>query len=436
MLTYTLRILKQSLGLAALVLFIILINVSSVFAQSEDALVKAVNARLIPLRTVLPDTGFADMMALKPFIKDKQVFALGEATHGTSEFFSFKHRMLQFLVKEMGVRTFVIEGDFAGAQIMNDYVLHGKGDANKGLMGIGFGVWMTQEVVDMANWMKAYNATQTPDNKVTFWGCDMQWGATAMQALKAHLLPGNQFSPAMEEGLKVLNKYLIEISRSDKKILNTAIAELERISFNDVDTAIYKHYITAIKQTAELLDSKSKIFPTRSSDVRDRYMAENCRWIYNYTGHKKMMIWAHNEHIVRAPGSYSYVRMGMHLSKVWKDDYYAMGFELFSGKMNSFDVRAGKAVTVTLPSAQPGFSSSIFAAANAPNFIIDLKMALNNPILNTYFHSKTGYYFIGAGYIPQKEPNVSTRVLANSYDAIIFIKETTPAKEIVTSRAN
>lgn len=50
------------------------------------------------------------MQPLKPVLAGKRVVALGEATHGTHEFFAMKHRMLAFLVQEMGFEHFVNEG--------------------------------------------------------------------------------------------------------------------------------------------------------------------------------------------------------------------------------------------------------------------------------------------------------------------------------------
>ena len=56
----------------------------------------------IPFNTTEPGSGFDDLMPLKEIIGDARIVALGEATHGTREFFQMKHRMLEFLVKEMG----------------------------------------------------------------------------------------------------------------------------------------------------------------------------------------------------------------------------------------------------------------------------------------------------------------------------------------------
>ncbi len=99
----------KHLSIASLFLFF----AHSSFAQAD--LTIALNQQLILLKTLEPGDGFGDLEKLKVILKDKPIIGIGEATHGTHEFFLFKHRMLQFLVKEMGVKTFVIEDDFANA---------------------------------------------------------------------------------------------------------------------------------------------------------------------------------------------------------------------------------------------------------------------------------------------------------------------------------
>ena len=66
----------------------------------------------IPLRTVEACNGFADMAPLRKLIGNARLVALGEATHGTREFFQLQHRMLEVLVSEMGFTIFAIEAHF------------------------------------------------------------------------------------------------------------------------------------------------------------------------------------------------------------------------------------------------------------------------------------------------------------------------------------
>ena len=82
----------------------------------------------IPFDTTDPNSDFEDLMPLKPLIGDARIVALGEATHGTHEFFEMKHRMLRFLVEEMGFNIFAMEASWAETNLINDYVRTGQGD--------------------------------------------------------------------------------------------------------------------------------------------------------------------------------------------------------------------------------------------------------------------------------------------------------------------
>ena len=87
-----------------------------------------IKTNAVSLKTVEAGHGFDDMAPLKAMVGDARIVALGEATHGSREFFQLKHRMLEFLVKEKGFTIFSINANMPEAYRLNDYVLEGKGD--------------------------------------------------------------------------------------------------------------------------------------------------------------------------------------------------------------------------------------------------------------------------------------------------------------------
>lgn len=141
-----------------------------------------------PLSTVEAGHGFDDMQPLKAMVGDARVVALGEGTHGTREYFQAKHRLLEFLATEMGFRLFSIEANMPEAYALNDYVQGAPGDVEKLIGGMYFWTWNTEEVRDMVEWMRAFNARRPADTPpLQFTGFDMQTRTVSLQILKDFL---------------------------------------------------------------------------------------------------------------------------------------------------------------------------------------------------------------------------------------------------------
>ena len=141
-------------------------------AQQKSPVTEWIAGHAIPLSTVEARHGFDDLQPLKKVVGDARIVALGEATHGSREFFQLKHRMLEFLATEMGFTIFSIEANMPEAYRLNDYVVRGEGDPAKLLKGMYFWTWDTEEVLDMIRWMREFN--QSGKGHVEFTGFDMQ----------------------------------------------------------------------------------------------------------------------------------------------------------------------------------------------------------------------------------------------------------------------
>ncbi len=130
-----------------------------------------------PFRTCEPDSGDADLAFLRDVVGDARVVALGEGTHGTHEFFQMKRRVVEYLASHMGFTLFAIEANMPEAYRVNDYVLTGRGDPKALLQGMYFWTWNTQEVLDLIEWMRAFN--RSGRGRIQFLGFDMQTPDTA-----------------------------------------------------------------------------------------------------------------------------------------------------------------------------------------------------------------------------------------------------------------
>ena len=163
--------------IAVLVLALACGVVAAVSATQDQSPSEWVKARAIPLKTVVAGNGFDDLRPLARVIGNARIVSLGEATHGSREFFQLKHRMLEFLATEMGFTIFSIEANMPESYRLNDYVLNGTGDPASLLKGIYFWTWDTEEVLAMIRWMREFNASRR--GRVQFTGFDMQTPAVA-----------------------------------------------------------------------------------------------------------------------------------------------------------------------------------------------------------------------------------------------------------------
>lgn len=140
--------------------------------RPEQPVIDWMAANAVRLKTPEAGNGFEDMKPLKKIIGNARIVSLGEATHGTREFFQLKHRMMEFLASEIGFTIFSIEANMPEAYRLNDYVLNGVGDPAQLLKGMYFWTWDTQEVLEMIKWMREFN--KSGKGRVQFTGFDMQ----------------------------------------------------------------------------------------------------------------------------------------------------------------------------------------------------------------------------------------------------------------------
>src|SRR5262249_5029871 len=152
------------------------------YTHPNAAVINWLKANALPLASAEPGTSFEDLEPLRPLIGDARIVSLGEATHGTREFFQLKHRMIEYCVSQLGFTMIGFEAEHGATLAVNDYVLDGKGNAFDVVGGMGFWTWDTEEVVTLVEWVRGWNLAN--ERKVKFYGFDMQ----ASPASGMHLL--------------------------------------------------------------------------------------------------------------------------------------------------------------------------------------------------------------------------------------------------------
>jgi erythromycin esterase len=411
-------------------------------SDRQQNLLSWVRQHAVPLKTVEAGCGFGDLQPLKPVIGSARIVALGEATHGTREFFQLKHRLLEFLVTEMDFTTFAMEANWPESLAANDYVLHGRGDPAKFLAGLHCWPWDTEEVLDLMLWMRQYNLASTHETKVTFSGFDAQFTALAATTIKGYLAQVDaafaaEIAPRMMPFEKECRNYST-LSEADE-IHSTARDLAERLrteerSYVARSTAqewrLACQHVRTLCQVSEQRragdDEKSRYM------IRDRAMAENVGWILENEGPRcKMVVWAHNGHVARDPTGIfggEIVSMGMHLARRFDPDLVVVGFAFGEGAFQAVVKEEGNRRPIRAVAIGPAPDETldaVLARTGIPVFMVDLRHADED--VARYLQEPQITREIGAFFTDPE--NMCKKVVPMArYDVLAFIASTTSTR--------
>ena len=417
-------------------------------SPAPDEVVAWVKGAALPLRTTEAGKGLDDMEPLRAIVGSARVVGLGEATHGTRDFFQMKHRMLELLVEKMGYRAFGIEASFADCLPLSEYVRTGKGDPAAALANQGFWTWDTEEVLAMVRWMRAWNEDPSHKEKLSFWGYDMQSPAGSVHALLAYfgkVLPdfAREIGPELE---LVDDSFSAQHVDSRPPAERAAVASVaKKIAAKlDAERAAYVKKTSArdfalARIHARVLADFTLLASSGDSSIRDRSMADVAAALLEVEELRgpgaKMVLWAHNGHISEHDNGGA-PSMGAHLARRFGAGYVTFGFSFDEGSFQAID--AGKdhrgLVPFTVPSAPPGSLDHTLARAQIPLFALDLRAAPPGPVLawlsRAGFSRSIGALFDGA--VPDYE--LYAFVPNRHFDALFFVQKTTAARANETGK--
>jgi erythromycin esterase len=334
-----------------------------------------------------------DLSFLRDAVGSARIVALGEATHGTHEFYTLKHRIFRFLVEEMGFRTIAFEMGAAEACIVNQYVRSGEGarSAEEALRVFQMFLASTQEMVDLVEWMCEYNESAAEEEKLSFSGFDMQSPFVALQYVVDYLgRAAPQGAPGLAEQLACLlgfiyrhNEYKaaalapsngrpVEWTPCGRKLQSVVDWMLEHRSDLVAATSQY-----ALEQALYCLGvaQQGEQFMTRYSlsDAiyrRDHDMADNVDALLRLGGDaSKMVVWAHNSHVMGVGGFH----LGSLLRERHGDDLVIAGFTLYEGTSYCQGARNEDPVTLPAPHIAEDYYEGAFHSTDLAAFGLDLR---------------------------------------------------------------
>ena len=435
-------------------------------SSQSDAVSEWLRGSAIQLKVLEAGNGFDDLLRLKPILKDVRVVGLGEGTRGTREFFQPKHRLLEFLVKEMGFTLLVMEGGYASSLPINDYVLSGTGDLSRILATYGAWPWDTKEVRDMIEWMRDFNKTAPEKRKVRFLGYDPdsdKYGGEVVTSYLRRVAPGKVafaesatrpvlFEPVRDLDLAVLLPNNGRPQRSDREkamirrrldelsrylasrraefIKRTSVAEFEKVM----------HCVRTIAQYDEVF-SRPWVNPsdpiTSGIAVRDIQTAENVkRLLDSQEPGTRMVLWAHNRNIATGPILPAVPSLGSYLRRAFGQAYYAVGFGFDHGSfqarnLDQDDPEFGAVLSFEISSAPQDSIEWFLSRPKLRNYFVDLRPGPKGGTVMEWLNSpREMRHLLGAGYSVKWPPSVYTRriVPGEYYDGLVFVEKTTRAQ--------
>ena len=400
-----------------------------------------IRARAIPLASVTAGTGFADLEPLRGIIGDARIVSLGEATHGTREFFQLKHRLLEFCVCELGFTVFGIEASFPESLAVNDYVLHGRGNPADALASMRFWTWDTQEVLALIEWMRAWNGTH--DRKVKFYGFDMQFPAVATLELIDYL---RRVAPDLAAACEApLAPLAADFTAERFGRLSAATREAALASIEGVLAAFARERAAWIIATSDLAWQLARMHAIAleqgarghgdvpSYEGRDVSMVENVRSLLEIEGPAaRAVLWAHNGHVARESEYFTndntpIPNMGSRLHQFFGRDHVIVGFAFNQGAFQAIASKGGL-VNHSVPPAPEGSLDATLAKAahrrpGMPAFLLDLKTAPAVGPVSDWLASKPSTRWIGATYSAERADDlVHNGDPRREFDLLAFVE--------------
>jgi erythromycin esterase len=403
-----------------------------------NAILDWTRASAIPLDTVEAGHGFADLQRLGALIGNARIVSLGEATHGTREFFQLKHRLLEYLVAELEFTMFGIEANYPECLRVNDYVLNGTGDPAAHLAGTHFWTWDTEEVLSLIEWMRSWNRSHA--RKIKFYGFDMQFPTEAALGVLDYL---KRVAPGLAESVEAelwplcndtsADRFhgLSEVTRAAacdciKRILQMFAHEREPWSAltSDLDWHLARLNALVVDQCAQARLCKIS---------RDVAMAENVATLLELEGpNSKAVLWAHNGHAVRQSpycmGGQVVANMGSRLDELFGYQHRVISFAFNQGSFQAQEPGRGL-VRHSVGPAHDGSLDRTLAEAGMPLFLLDLSAAPPDGPVADWLAAKPPTRWIGSVYSQARaQEYLHAADPRRESDLLAFVECTTAAR--------
>ncbi|HMU60922.1 MAG TPA: erythromycin esterase family protein [Gemmatimonadales bacterium] len=411
--------------------------------------IEAHSAPLVSFRPDDRDDG--DLALFDRIVGHARLVGLGESTHGTSEFFQVKHRLLEHLVQAQRFDLFAIEANQVAVERLNAFVLGGPG-TSRDAMRVMFRVWNTEEMEALVLWMRRYNADH-PDRPVRFVGYDMQDQQSPADSLlaflarrdpdlvpQAELLTG-AYRAQSSYATPQLSDTVRNLWRAQGDSLAMLVATRRPAWLEAAETRADSVQVEWAVHAADLYRQAARLNASLYSPDRDSLMAANLAWALRVLyPDARAVVWAHDVHVSHggdAERSFNGgAQMGAYLKHRFALDYVA--FSLLTAEGHYSATRSFTDHEVIPVLAFPAPEGSVEAAlaavprpAGSPGLVVDLRALADGREVGWLSQPRpvrhVGYAAYDYGFDLQG-------VMPLEFDGIVFIENTTASRMLPTRR--
>ncbi len=388
-------------------------------------------------------------------IGDSKVVLLGEATHGTSEFYRMRERITRELIQKRGFRFVAIEGDWPDAARIDHYVRHLEYPPSEWTAFARFPTWMwrNNEVRAFVDWLRSHNALKKPGARAAFHGLDLYSLYDSIRAVLKYLDDVDpQTARVARERYGCLTPWQSDPATYGHAALTGTYHNCEP-AVTEVLTDLMKkrnayaerdgeRFMDAM-QNARLITNAERYYRimyygSRASwNLRDTHMFETLKTLFGFYGpDSKAVVWAHNSHIGDAAATEMHSRGEHNLGHLCRREYgdkaYLIGFGTHGGQVAAAsDWDGPMEVKAIVPSLADSYEH-VCHETEIPSFLLNLRQAA--PDLAQALRMPRLERAIGVIYRPQTEraSHYFQAVLPDQFDEYIWFNQTGPVAPFET----
>jgi erythromycin esterase-like protein len=396
------------------------------------------------------------MMPLLNAVGDARLVLIGEATHGTHEFYRTRAELTRALISRKGFNLVAVEADWPDAYRVNRWVRHAarEPDAEAALgdfTRFPRWMWRNRDVVSFIEWLRMHNASQPAQSRVGFYGLDLYSLHASIEAVLAYLqkvdLPAAQraryryacFEDFGEDTQAYGYAARFGLSRSCEDDVVAQLIELRRraAEYANRDGRIAADEYFFAEQNARLVRNAEEYYRSmfggrvESWNLRDTHMMETLEALLAHvqqtSGHARAVVWAHNSHLgdARATqmGDHGELNLGQLVRQKHGSQSFLVGFTTHTGSVTAASNWDEPAQRKRVRPSMAGSYERLFHDAGVDRFLLLLREGSAREALLEERLERA----IGVIYRPESErlSHFFRARLAEQFDAVLHIDQTT-----------